>query len=90
MALVLLILSVCSHLASASGMTSANDDSSQTNTHSGGHSNGRGRSGARTLPHLVLMIVDELGTGDVPWSDHTIHAPTIDKLAADGLRLGTM
>lgn len=85
-----MVLSLCSHLASTSGMTSANDDSSQENTRGGGHGNGRGRSGTSTLPHLVLMIVDELGTGDVPWSDHTIHAPTIDKLAADGLRLGTM
>lgn len=41
------------------------------------------------LPHIVLMIVDELGTGDVPWADPTIHAPTIASLGESGLRLGT-
>lgn len=40
-------------------------------------------------PHLVLVIVDELGTGDVPWTDHDIHAPTINQLGTQGLRLGT-
>ena len=44
---------------------------------------------AATRPHLVLMIVDELGTGDVPWADPTIHAPTISALGEGGLRLGT-
>ena len=40
-------------------------------------------------PNLVLMIVDELGTGDVPWADSTIHAPKLLELAESGLRLGT-
>jgi hypothetical protein len=35
------------------------------------------------------MIVDELGTGDVPWADSTIHAPTLQKLGTEGLRLGS-
>ena len=44
----------------------------------------------KTPPHIVLMIVDEMGTGDVPWADTTIHAPTIARLGQDGVRLGTM
>eukprot|EP00041_Stephanoeca_diplocostata_P031016 m.953623 g.953623 ORF g.953623 m.953623 type:complete len:543 (-) comp23871_c1_seq11:3532-5160(-) len=40
-------------------------------------------------PHVVLMIIDELGTGDVPWADHLIHAPTLLKLGENSLRLGT-
>lgn len=36
------------------------------------------RSGARQSPrHIVLVLVDELGTGDVPWSDPEMYAPTI-------------
>jgi hypothetical protein len=56
----------------------------------GGESSQRKQSVAKTVPHIVLMIVDEMGTGDVPWADTTIHAPTIDRLASDGVRLGTM
>ena len=37
----------------------------------------------------VLYQVDELGTGDVPWADKTIVAPTLLKLGEEGLRLGT-
>lgn len=40
-------------------------------------------------PHIVLVNVDELGTGDVPWSDHALVAPTIKRLGETGLRLGT-
>ena len=41
-------------------------------------------------PNMVLMLVDELGTGDVPWADWEIHAPTIQRLATqEGIRLGT-
>lgn len=40
-------------------------------------------------PNVVLMLVDELGTGDVPWSDNEIIAPTIKELGEEGLRLGT-
>ena len=43
---------------------------------------------ALAQPNIVLVIVDELGTGDVPWSDPLIHAPTIKSLAENGLRLG--
>ena len=56
----------------------------------GGENSPRKQSVAKTVPHIVLMIVDEMGTGDVPWADSTIHAPTIDRLASDGVRLGTM
>ena len=42
----------------------------------------------RTPRHIVLMLVDELGTGDVPWSDPELHAPTIKLLGEGGLRLG--
>lgn len=42
---------------------------------------------ARRL-HIILMLVDELGTGDVPWSDPQMHAPTIKALGEGGLRLG--
>ena len=44
---------------------------------------------AAKQPNLILMIVDELGTGDVPWADTTIVAPTLQKLGEEGLRLGT-
>lgn len=40
-------------------------------------------------PNVVLMLVDELGTGDVPWTDREIIAPTIKSLGEGGLRLGT-
>ena len=39
-------------------------------------------------PHIVLMLVDELGTGDVPWTDPDMIAPTIETLGEGGLRLG--
>lgn len=40
-------------------------------------------SGGRTTrPHILLMLIDELGTGDVPWEDHLIVAPTIGALDA--------
>lgn len=42
----------------------------------------------KTPLHIVLMLVDELGTGDLPWSDPLIHAPTIQALGEGGLRLG--
>lgn len=42
-----------------------------------------------TRPHIILMLVDELGTGDVPWTDHEIVAPTLRELGEGGLRLGT-
>ena len=38
--------------------------------------------------HIILMLVDELGTGDLPWSDPLIYAPTIKALGEGGLRLG--
>ena len=43
----------------------------------------------RARPNIVLMLVDELGTGDVPWTDREIVAPTIKALGEGGLRLGT-
>ena len=43
---------------------------------------------ATSPTHIVLMLVDELGTGDLPWSDPDIHAPTIKALGENGLRLG--
>ena len=46
-----------------------------------------GAGGASEKPNIVLTLVDELGTGDVPWSDASIHAPTLLKLATEGLRL---
>ena len=36
----------------------------------------------------VCTQVDELGTGDVPWADTTIVAPTLLRLGEEGLRLG--
>ena len=41
---------------------------------------------APSLPNIVLVLVDELGTGDVPWFDRSIHAPTIQALGEGGLR----
>ena len=38
--------------------------------------------------HIILMLVDELGTGTSPWSDPLIYAPTIKALGEGGLRLG--
>ena len=42
----------------------------------------------RPRQHIVLVLVDELGTGDVPWSDPAMYAPTIKELGEGGLRLG--
>jgi len=41
---------------------------------------------ASSLPNIVLVLVDEMGTGDVPWFDSSINAPTIAGLGEGGLR----
>ena len=39
---------------------------------------------------MHVRFISELGTGDVPWSDRDIHAPTMEKLGVqEGVRLGT-
>ncbi|KAF4108666.1 arylsulfatase D [Onychostoma macrolepis] len=39
-------------------------------------------------PNFVLMMVDDLGIGDVGcYGNHTIRTPNIDRLAADGVKL---
>jgi len=43
---------------------------------------------AATPPHIVLLLIDELGVGDMPWADPLLHAPTLQSLGENGLRLG--
>ncbi len=35
-------------------------------------------------PHLVMAVIDDLGYGDVPWSNDQVHLPVLDKLAQAG------
>ena len=40
------------------------------------------------MRHIVLLLIDELGVGDMPWADPLLHAPTLRALGTGGLRLG--
>ena len=42
---------------------------------------------ARERPHIVLMMADDLGWGDVGYNGSRIHTPNIDRLAQQGVRL---
>lgn len=39
-------------------------------------------------PHIVVLLADDLGWGDVGYHGSKIHTPNIDKLAKTGTRLG--
>ena len=38
-------------------------------------------------PHLVFVLGDDVGTADVGYMDVAVKTPTIDKLAAEGVKL---
>lgn len=42
---------------------------------------------ARPPPHLVLVLADDLGWGDVGWHGSAIRTPRLDALGAGGVRL---
>ncbi len=38
-------------------------------------------------PNIVFVLADDLGYGDIgPYGQKIIHTPTLDKLAAEGMR----
>jgi arylsulfatase A-like enzyme len=39
-------------------------------------------------PHLIFLLADDVGFGDVGYSANDVMSPTIDALAADGVKLG--
>lgn len=41
----------------------------------------------RAAPHLVLVLADDLGWGDVGWHGSAIRTPRLDALGAGGVRL---
>ena len=43
--------------------------------------------GGRTQPHLVMMVVDDLGWADVGYHGSNFATPNIDALALDGAKL---
>ncbi|KAM8857061.1 LOW QUALITY PROTEIN: arylsulfatase D-like [Synchiropus picturatus] len=49
---------------------------------------GRGTTGEERKPNFVLIMVDDLGIGDVGcYGNNTIRTPNIDRLASEGVRL---
>lgn len=42
---------------------------------------------ANPPPHLVFVMVDDLGYNDVGYHDHRVLTPTLDKLAREGVLL---
>lgn len=42
------------------------------------------------FPHILLIVADDQGKGDVGYEDNSFFSPTIDKLAMDGLNLDRM
>jgi len=44
-------------------------------------------SASVTAPHVVLIVADDLGWGDVGYHDSEIQTPNIDRLARDGVQL---
>jgi len=46
------------------------------------------REGSRGRPNILLILVDDLGFGDLSaWGAKDIRTPNIDRLAASGVRL---
>ena len=44
--------------------------------------------GLAAPPHIVTIVVDDLGWADVPWRDPAVPAPNLARLARTGLLLG--
>jgi arylsulfatase A len=40
---------------------------------------------AEALPNIILILVDDLGDGDL--ASHALHTPNLDRMAAEGMRL---
>uniref|UniRef100_A0ABM0MRH8 Arylsulfatase I-like n=1 Tax=Saccoglossus kowalevskii TaxID=10224 RepID=A0ABM0MRH8_SACKO len=43
--------------------------------------------GVATPPHIVLIVVDDLGWNDVGYNNPVLNTPTIDRLAGNGVKL---
>ena len=46
-----------------------------------------GQAGRPAPPHLVFIMVDDQGYGDVGYHGSEIHTPVLDQLAGEGVRL---
>ncbi|XP_043196763.1 arylsulfatase I-like [Amphibalanus amphitrite] len=44
-------------------------------------------AGPSQPPNIVLIVADDLGWNDVPWHNSLVRAPTLARLAADGVTL---
>ena len=44
-------------------------------------------SGDSSLQNILFIIADDLGWNDVPWNNHQVIAPTLARLAGEGLIL---
>nr|KAG5693884.1 hypothetical protein BaRGS_014325 [Batillaria attramentaria] len=42
---------------------------------------------AATRPHILMIVVDDLGWMDVGWRDPDMHTPTLDRLVSEGVNL---
>lgn len=38
-------------------------------------------------PHIVMIVADDLGWYDIGWQNPAMHTPTLDRLAAEGVKL---
>lgn len=41
----------------------------------------------RRPPHIIFIMTDDLGFNDIGYHNPDMHTPTLDKLAADGVKL---
>ncbi|XP_029377690.1 arylsulfatase I [Echeneis naucrates] len=48
---------------------------------------GTGRIKGQTPPHLIFIMVDDQGYGDIGYHGSDIHTPVLDQLAAEGVKL---
>ena len=45
---------------------------------------------AQSPPHIVMLLGDDMGFNDIGYADLTMKTPTINALAADGVKLNNM
>lgn len=46
-----------------------------------------GRTSVRQSPHIIFILTDDQGFNDIGYHSSDIRTPTLDKLAADGVKL---